>query len=181
MGIPLRMNPRSTKTMSKLTDLTKLLQHEIKDLHSAETQLVKALPKMAKAATDSDLKKAFESHLEETRNHVDRLKQAAEILGCKPTGETCKAMKGLIEEGEDTIKEEGDSVILDLALITAAQKVEHYEISGYGSARKLAEAIKADEVAKLLDDTISEEGAADKKLTSIAKALLKSAPRSGDK
>ncbi len=167
--------------MSKLTDVTKLLQHDIQDLHSAETQLVKALPKMAKAATDGELKKAFQAHLEETKDHVERLKRAAEMLGCKPTGHICKAMKGLIEEGEETIEEEGDPVILDLALITAAQKVEHYEISGYGSARKLAETLKMDDVVKLLDATIDQEGAADKKLTSIAKSLLKSAPKSGEK
>ncbi|MFC7335973.1 ferritin-like domain-containing protein [Haloferula chungangensis] len=163
--------------MLKLTDLKKLLEHDIKDLYSAETQLVKALPKMAKAANAPELKEAFESHLEETRDHVERLSQAAEILGCRPGGQSCKAMKGLIEEGEETIEEEGDATILDLALITAAQKVEHYEISGYGSARKLAETLKLSEVVKLLDETIEQEGAADKKLTTIAKSLLKSAPK----
>ena len=163
--------------MSKLTDLKKLLQHSVKDLYSAETQLVKALPKMAKAASSSDLKEAFDSHLEETKEHVERLKKAADLLGCKPGGETCKAMKGLIEEGEDTIEEEGDETILDLAIITAAQKVEHYEISGYGSARKLAEALKLTDVVKLLDETIDQEGAADKKLTSIAKSLINTAPK----
>ena len=163
--------------MSKLTDLKKLLEHDVKDLYSAETQLVKALPKMAKAANSPELKEAFESHLEETKDHVERLKQAAELLGCKPGGQTCKAMKGLIEEGDETIEEEGDETILDLALITAAQKVEHYEISGYGSARKLAETLKLTDVVKLLDKTIEQEGAADKKLTSIAKTLLKTAPK----
>ena len=163
--------------MSKLTDLKKLLEHDVKDLYSAETQLVKALPKMAKAASSPELKEAFESHLEETKDHVERLKQAAELLGCKPGGQACKAMKGLIEEGEETIEEEGDETILDLALITAAQKVEHYEISGYGSARKLAEILKLTDVVKLLDETIEQEGAADKKLTSIAKTLLKTAPK----
>lgn len=162
--------------MSKLTDLKILLQHDVKDLYSAETQLVKALPKMAKAASSPELKEAFESHLKETKDHVERLKQAAELLGCKPGGKTCKAMKGLVEEGEETMEEEGDETILDLALITAAQKVEHYEISGYGSARKLAEALKMADVVKLLDETIEQEGAADKKLTTIAKSLLKKAP-----
>ncbi len=166
--------------MSKLTDLKKLLQHDIKDLYSAETQLVKALPKMAKATSSPELKEAFESRLEETKEHVERLKKAAELLDCKPGGETCKAMKGLIEEGEETIEEEGDDTILDLALITAAQKVEHYEISGYGSARKLADTLKLKDVVELLDETIEQEGAADKKLTSIAKSLLKSAPMPED-
>lgn len=149
--------------MSKLTDLKKLLQHDIKDLYSAETQLVKALPKMAKAASCPELQEAFESHLKETKDHVERLSQAAELIDCKPGGQSCKAMKGLIEEGEEAIEEEGDEIILDLALITAAQKVEHYEISGYGSARKLAETLKLTDVVKLLDETIKQEGAADEK------------------
>ena len=106
--------------MSKLQTLESLLIHEIKDLHSAETQLVKALPKMAKAASESSLRDAFETHLEETKIHVERLEKVAELLGAKPGGKTCKAMKGLVEEGEETIKEEGEPGIKDLALIGAA-------------------------------------------------------------
>lgn len=157
--------------MSKLTNLEKLLEHEIKDLYSAETQLVKALPKMAKAASDPELKEAFTSHLEETKGHVQRLQQVAEILGTSPRGKSCKAMKGLVEEGEETMKEDGDPNILDLALIGAAQKVEHYEIAGYGTARSLAESLGMDDVISLLQETLDEEGEADKKLTGIAETV----------
>lgn len=158
--------------MSKLASLESLLVQEIKDLYNAETQLVKALPKMAKAAAGEELKKALAAHLEETKIHVERLEQAADILGFSPKGKTCKAMQGLIEEGEETIEEKGDSELKDLALIVAAQKVEHYEISGYGSARALAEALDHREVFDLLQTTIDEEGDADKKLTAIAEALM---------
>ncbi|WAC18764.1 ferritin-like domain-containing protein [Luteolibacter sp. SL250] len=162
--------------MSKLNTLGELLIHNVKDLYSAETQLVKALPKMAKAANDADLKKGFEDHLEETKVHVTRLEQVAELLGASPRGLSCKAMKGLVEEGEEAIKEEAEEHIKDLALIAAAQKVEHYEISGYGTARALAEAIGNKEVAELLKTTEDEEGATDKKLTAAAKTITASAP-----
>ena len=162
--------------MSKLNTLGELLIHNVKDLYSAETQLVKALPKMAKAATDPDLKKGFEDHLEETKVHVTRLEQVAELLGASPRGLSCKAMKGLVEEGEEAIKEEAEEHIKDLALIAAAQKVEHYEISGYGTARALAEAIRNKEVMKLLKTTEDEEGATDKKLTAAAEKIMDSAP-----
>lgn len=154
--------------MSKLTTLEDLLIHSVKDLYSAETQLVKALPKMAKAASDPVLKKGFVTHLEETQIHVSRLEQVAGLLDASPRGVSCKAMKGLIEEGSETIDEEAAPAIKDLALIAAAQKVEHYEISGYGSARALAEAIGNNEVAELLKATEDEEGATDKKLTEVA-------------
>ncbi|RYD72642.1 MAG: DUF892 family protein, partial [Verrucomicrobiaceae bacterium] len=111
--------------MAKLTSLDVLLVQEIKDLYNAETQLVKALPKMAKAASNPKLKEGFTKHLEETKGHVIRLEEAAEILGASPKGKVCKAMKGLVEEGAETIEEDGDPTIKDLALITAAQKVEH--------------------------------------------------------
>ncbi|MBX3743628.1 MAG: ferritin-like domain-containing protein [Akkermansiaceae bacterium] len=162
--------------MSKLNTLGELLIHNVKDLYSAETQLVKALPKMAKAATDPDLKKGFEDHLEETKVHVTRLEQVAGLLGASPRGVSCKAMKGLVEEGEESIKEEAEEHIKDLSLIAAAQKVEHYEISGYGSARALAEVIGNKEVAKLLKTTEDEEGATDKKLTKAAEKIMASAP-----
>lgn len=163
----------SNNTMSKL-NTEDLLAEEIKDLYSAETQLIKALPKMAKAASNPDLASAFESHLEETKGHVERLKEVSELLGITPTGKTCKAMQGLIEEGDETIKEKGVPSFKDLALITAAQKVEHYEISGYGSARALAKRIGLKDVVKLLQTTENEEGAADKKLTTIAEDLYSS-------
>ncbi|MEO5914073.1 MAG: ferritin-like domain-containing protein [Luteolibacter sp.] len=157
--------------MSKLNSLEDLLAEEIKDLYSAETQLVKALPKMAKAASDANLAAAFTGHLEETKGHVGRLEEVADLLGITPGGKTCKAMKGLVEEGAETIAEKGDPSLKDLALITAAQKVEHYEISGYGSAKALAARLGLKDVVKLLQTTENEEGAADKKLTSIAESL----------
>jgi len=162
--------------MPELTTIEELLIHSIKDLYSAETQLVKALPKMAKAATDPDLKAGFETHLEETQTHVQRLEQVAELLGATPRGKSCAAMKGLVEEGEETIKEEGEPSILDLALIAAAQKVEHYEISGYGSARALAEALGNQDVVDLLQLTLDEESATDEKLTAAAGTIMATVP-----
>jgi len=165
--------------MSKLNTLEDLLIHEVKDLYSAETQLVKALPKMAKAATDPALKDGFKTHLEETKVHVERLQQVAEMLGASPRGVTCKAMKGLVEEGAEAIEEEAEASIKDLSLIAAAQKVEHYEISGYGSARALAEALGLDEVVDLLTATIEEESATDEKLTEASETIISGAPRAG--
>ena len=165
--------------MSKLATLEALLVQEIKDLHSAETQLVKALPKMAKAASDGSLKEAFQNHLEETKGHVERLEKAAKLLTASPKGKTCKAMKGLVEEGAEVIEETGDPAVRDFALIIAAQKVEHYEISGYGSARALAEILGLDDVIDLLQATIEEEGAADKLLTEIAESITPAAMEAG--
>lgn len=165
--------------MSKLSSLNVLLIQEIKDLYSAETQLVKALPKMAKAAANKKLKEGFTTHLEETKGHVSRLEEVAELLGASPKGKVCKAMQGLLEEGAETIEEEGEPTIKDLALITAAQKVEHYEISGYGSACALAEALGLDDVAALLKATQAEEGATDKALTAIAEELIPEAATAG--
>ncbi|CAN5179671.1 ferritin-like domain-containing protein [soil metagenome] len=167
--------------MSKLTTLKDLLVEEIKDLYSAEKQLVKALPKMAKAASDPSLKKAFESHLEETKGHVERLEKAAEHLEASPRGKACKAMQGLVEEGSEAIGEEGEAPVTDLALVVAAQKVEHYEMAGYGSARTLAEAMGQGDVAKLLQATLDEEGAADKKLTALSKQLIAAAKKGSAK
>lgn len=165
--------------MSKLTSLEALLVQEIKDLYSAETQLVKALPKMAKAATHEGLKEGFQAHLEETKVHVERLEEIAKLLDITPRGKTCKAMKGLVEEGAEAIEEEGDPVLHDLALIIAAQKVEHYEISGYGSARTLAEWLGMDDVVTILQSTLDEEGATDKKLTAISEELSEAAQAVG--
>jgi ferritin-like metal-binding protein YciE len=161
--------------MPKLNTLEVLLAQEIKDLYSAENQLVKALPKMAKAATNPELQEAFKTHLEETKVHVQRLEQVANLLEITPKGKVCKAMKGLVEEGSDTIEEDGDGTIKDLALIGAAQKVEHYEISGYGTVRALAEALGLDEVVEILQTTLDEEGNTDKLLTGIAEELVPSA------
>ncbi|WP_367870954.1 ferritin-like domain-containing protein [Luteolibacter sp. Populi] len=165
--------------MSKLTSLETLLVQEIKDLYSAETQLVKALPKMAKAATDPNLKQGFIKHLEETKGHVERLDQVAKLLEVSPKGKVCKAMKGLVEEGSEATEETGEPILRDLALIIAAQKVEHYEISGYGSARTLAEWLDRDDIVALLQATLDEEGATDKKLTELSDQLCPAAQEAG--
>src|SRR3954471_10429499 len=125
----------------KLKTLHDLFLHELKDLYSAENQLIKALPKMAKAATNEELKAGFEEHLEQTKGHVERLEQIAEKLGVKLTGHKCKAMEGLIEEGSEMISEDAEDSVRDAGLIGAAQRVEHYEIAGYGTARALAQQI----------------------------------------
>lgn len=165
--------------MSKLNSLEALLVQEIKDLFSAETQLVKALPKMAKAASNETLKEAFETHLAETEGHVARLEEVAKLLEASPRGKACKAMQGLVEEGAETIEEDGEPDIKDLALIGAAQKVEHYEISSYGTARAIAEAMGRDDVAALLQETLDEEGATDKSLTAIAEEIISMAQEAG--
>jgi ferritin-like metal-binding protein YciE len=162
-------------TMSKIKTTRDLLVHSLKDLYSAETQLVKALPKMAKAATNPDLKEGFTNHLEETKGHVERLQQVADILEVTPRGLTCKAMKGLIEESAETIEEDAEPTLKDLALITAAQKVEHYEISGYGSIRALSTALGLTEITALFEATEQEEGNADKTLGTVAAQLLEQA------
>ncbi len=158
--------------MSKLNTLEELLVHQIKDIFSAENQLLKALPKMAKASNHPELKAGFNKHLEETKGHVERLELVAKELDASPRGVSCKAMKGLIEEGEETIQEEAAPHIKDLALIAAAQKVEHYEISAYGSARALAKVIGNSEVVKMLDATLNEESATDEALTGLAETIM---------
>lgn len=151
-----------------LSSFNELLLSEMRDLYSAETQLVDALPKMARAATHEELKDAFNEHLEETREHVERLRRAFDHLGEHPEGEHCDAMEGLIEEGEEIVESGGESNVKDAALIAAAQRVEHYEISGYGTARTYADELDLSEVKDLLDDTLSEEKSADKKLNKLA-------------
>ena len=149
--------------------LNELLEDEIKDIYNAENQLVKALPKMAKKASSPALKAAFTSHLKETENHVKRLETVGKLLGItKLSGKKCHAMEGLIEEGKEVLDEEGEGAVIDAALIGAAQRVEHYEMAAYGTARGMAEALKQDKVAKLLQETLDEESAADEKLTMIA-------------
>jgi ferritin-like metal-binding protein YciE len=165
--------------MSELNTIEDLLAHSVMDLYSAETQLVEALPKMAAAATEPALIEAFTSHLEETKVHVVRLEKIADLLGVSPFGLTCQAMKGLLKEGQETIEEEAEPSIKDLALITAAQKVEHYEISGYGSARALAEALANQEVLGILQTTLEEEAGADKILTALAAKIVGGAPTAG--
>lgn len=148
--------------------LTDLFEDQLKDLYNAENQLTKALPRMAKRASSAQLKKAFETHLEETREHIERLDQLGEDLGLKLTGKTCKAMKGLIEEGKEVLEEDGEDALIDAALIAAAQRVEHYEISAYGTVRAMAEKLGHSKAVKVLQKTLEEEYAADDKLTDIS-------------
>ena len=157
--------------------LKELLIEELQDLLHAEGQLIKALPKMVKAAHSPKLKQAFEKHLQETEGQVKRLKQAFELLGEKAKAKPCKAMVGLVEEGQKTIAEgkKKDEVISDLALIAAAQKVEHYEISGYGTTRIMAERLGETKVAQLLSETEAQEQKADKLLTELAGPLYSEA------
>ncbi len=151
-----------------LNTVNDLLIDELRDIYHAEQQLVKALPKMAKAAKSDQLRHAFEHHLEETNGQVERLQQVFEKLGARARGQRCEAMQGLIEEANELMDEITTPEVLDVALITAAQKVEHYEIASYGSARALAEALGEKEVMKLLSETLDEEKHADQKLNEIA-------------
>ena len=152
----------------KLDLLENLFLHELKDLLSAEKQLVKALPKMAEGASSEKLTSAFEEHLEQTKVHVSRLEQIFELLDKSPRAEHCKAMEGLVKESADLLEEEGTEVVMDAALIGAAQRVEHYEIAAYGTTRSLAELLGYDKAVKLLEETLEEEKEADAKLTEIA-------------
>jgi ferritin-like metal-binding protein YciE len=156
----------------KLESLQDLLVQELKDLYSAEAQIVKALPKMAKAASSEELRTAFEEHLEETKKQVERLDQIFERLGTPGRGKKCKGMEGLLEEGKEVIEQDGDDMVKDAALIAAAQHVEHYEIAGYGCARTFASLLGHEEIAELLQKTLDEESAADKKLTEIAESAI---------
>jgi Mn-containing catalase len=160
-----------------MPELQELLVDEMRDLLHAEQQLVKALPKMAKAAHEPKLKKAFEKHLEETQSHVERLKQAFDLLGAKPKAKVCKGMQGLIEEGQEKIAEgkQKEGLIADLGLAAAAQKVEHYEIAGYGTIRTIAEKLGRDKVARLLIQTLTEEEKTDKLLTELCTPILEEA------
>lgn len=157
-----------------MPELQELLIEEMQDLLHAEHQLLKALPKMAKAAHNPELKQAFEKHLEQTQGHVQRLEQAFESLGAKAKAKVCKAMQGLIEEGQEQIKEgkEKEESIADLALAAAAQKVEHYEISGYGTLRTIAEKLGQKTVVKLLNETLAEEEKTDQLLTQLCAPIL---------
>jgi Mn-containing catalase len=160
-----------------MSQLKELLVEELQDLLHAEMQLTKALPEMAATAHNPKLKEAFEKHLEQTRGHVTRLNEAFELLGENPQPKTCRAMAGLVEEGKETIQEgkEKEEIAADLALVTAAQKVEHYEISGYGVVRTLARQINEREVATLLSNTLGEEESADFLLTTLSKPLIQQA------
>ena len=153
----------------KLKTLQDLLMFELKDLYSAEEQLLKALPKMAEKASNAKLRQAFEEHLEQTEMQKDRLDQVAEIMKFDISGETCKAMKGLVAEGKEIMGEDAEEEVMDQALIAAAQKAEHYEIASYGTVTHYAEILGLNQVYELLAETLDEEKKADKKLNRIAK------------
>ena len=152
--------------------IEELFVDELKDLYSAEKQITKSLPKLAKAATAPELKQAFESHLQETLGQIERLDRIFEILGKSPRGKTCNGMKGVLEEGAEVLEEtEKGSPVRDAALISAAQRVEHYEMAGYGCVREYAKLLGQKEIAQLLDETLAEEKAADSKLGQVAKQI----------
>jgi ferritin-like metal-binding protein YciE len=156
----------------ELETLKDLYIHELKDLYSAEKQLIRALPKIAKAATNQQLAAGFKQHLEETKEHAVRLEKILKDLGHSTRGPKCKGMEGLVAEGEEMIEEEGDEEVRDAGLISAAQRVEHYEIAGYGCARTYAELLGEKAAAKVLQQTLDEEGATDKKLTQLAVSTI---------
>lgn len=154
------------------SELEALLIDEIKDLYSAENQIIKALPRMAKKASNAQLRAAFEQHLEETRNHAARLEQIAEELDTSLRGKKCKGMEGLIEEGKEVMEEDLEDNTKDAGMIGAAQRVEHYEIAAYGTARTFANLLGMKKVAKLLQQTLDEEAKTDKKLTQLAESII---------
>jgi ferritin-like metal-binding protein YciE len=156
----------------KLDSLEKLYVNELRDLYNAENQLLKALPKMAKAASSEDLKHAFAKHLEQTETHVERLEKIFDDLDQSPKGKTCHGMKGLIEEGSEILEEDGEELILDAGIIVAAQKVEHYEIASYGSVRSFAQLLERNKDAKLLQTTLDEESETNELLNELAEGMI---------
>jgi ferritin-like metal-binding protein YciE len=161
--------------MADKKTLKNLLEDEIKDLYSAEKQLTKAIPKMAKGSNDPDLRAAFKDHLKETAGQVARIEEAAKLLDMKPTGKRCVGMEGCIQEGAEALEERGDETILDLAIIGAGSRVEHYEMAAYKTAISLAQRLKATEVAALLNQSLAEEQGAEQKLRRIAASVMKTA------
>jgi ferritin-like metal-binding protein YciE len=160
--------------------LKELYIDELKDLYNAENQLVKALPKLAKAANSDELRAGFEEHLEQTKGHVQRLEQIFELLDESPKGKKCKGMEGLIEEGNEMAGEDFEGAVLDAGLIGAAQRVEHYEIAGYGTARAFAEVLGESEHVSLLEETLQEEEETDEKLSKLAEQINAEANSEGD-
>ncbi len=156
----------------RLDTLEKLYISELRDLYSAENQLLKALPKMAKGASSPELKDAFEKHLEQTKGHVQRLERLFDQLDESPKGKTCQAMKGLIKEGSEILKEDGEDSVLDAGLIVAAQKVEHYEIASYGSVCTFAKLLGKDDASELLQTTLDEESETNEILTQLAESIV---------
>ena len=163
----------------EMTDLRDLMVENLKDLYSAETQLVKALPKVAKAVENDQLRTAIEQHLDETEEHVNRLERIFDRLGEKPGGKKCHGMEGLIEENKEMMGEDAEADVMDAGLIVGCQKVEHYEIAGYGSAVTFAKLLGDQEAARLLAQTLEEEKAADQKLSDIAESSINLEAASG--
>jgi ferritin-like metal-binding protein YciE len=156
----------------KLTNLHDLYVDELKDLYSAEHQILKALPKMVMKASASELADAFADHLKVTHGHVERLDKIFKMLEVSPKGKKCKAMEGLLEEGKEVMSEEAEPSVMDAALIAAAQRVEHYEMAGYGCVRTFARLLGYEKAADLLQETLEEEGEVDKKLTELAESVI---------
>ncbi|MFL6196253.1 MAG: ferritin-like domain-containing protein [Thermoanaerobaculia bacterium] len=156
----------------EMDSLRKLYTDELKDLYSAEKQILQALPRMAKKVQNEQLKKAFETHVQETQMQVERLDRIFESLGKSPRGKKCKGMEGLLEEGKEMMQEDMEPEVLDAALISAAQRVEHYEIAGYGTVRTYAQLLGEKDHVKLLQQTLDEEGNTDKKLTRLAESQI---------
>jgi len=156
----------------KLENLHDLFVSELKDLYSAEHQIIKALPKMVKSATSAELKSAFEEHLQVTKEQVKRLDKVFRILDASPRGKKCKAMEGLLEEGKELMNEDADPSVMDAGLIAAAQRVEHYEMAGYGTVRTYAKLLGYAAAAKLLQQTLEEEGEADQTLSNLAESII---------
>jgi len=165
----------------KLESLQDLLVDQLKDLYSAENQIIKALPKMAKAASSSELREGFQEHLEQTKNHAKRLEQICEQLDVTPKGKKCKAAEGLIEDGKELIEEDAEAAVMDAGLICAAQKVEHYEMATYGCARTWAEQLGLHDVAQLLQETLDEEKETNEKLTQIAESMVNQEAAAGSR
>ena len=162
-----------------MENLQDLLTENLKDLYSAEKQLLAALPKMARKATTPSLRQAIESHRDETQEHVTRLEQALEMLGMPARGKPCKAMEGLIEETNDMLEEDADPEVLDAAIIACGNRIEHYEIAAYGTVRTYAQLMGNQQMANLLQQTLDEEGNADKKLTALAESSINLEAASG--
>lgn len=155
----------------RLNSLHNAFVDELRDLYSAENQITKALPQMIEAASSDKLKQAFQEHLDVTKNQIDRLKLVFKQLNESPSGETCKAMQGLIEEGSEVVEKNGNAQVKDAVLIAAAQKIEHYEIAGYGTVRTYAEMLGFEDVADLLQETLDEESETDEKLTELSEEI----------
>ena len=171
MSKPLVNSVKETLGFEKVSSLEELFIEQLQDLHSAETQLIKALPKMAEASTSRELTKGFKQHLEQTKVHAERIEQILSRYEADPKGKTCQAMKGLVKEGDEAVTEYTTAEVKDAALIAAAQRVEHYEIAGYGTVVAFAKLLDDAEAEEALQSTLDEEAATDEKLTEISESL----------